>query len=90
MGKRYPGAAARHHQKFVPPLIAAIKDIDIRVKYVAERAMFYLFEGGNNKSAITNFEQACADKVLVKYVSAYINNNLSRMSATNLDSDNEN
>lgn len=90
MGKRYPGAAGRHHLKLVPPLVAAIKDIDIRVKYAAERAMYYLFEGGNNKAAITNFEQACSDKETAKFVKAYVSNNLTKMSTTNFDSDNEN
>ena len=43
----------------MPPLIAAVKDINIRVKYAAERAMRHLLDGGS--PAAVNAYAAGAD-----------------------------
>mmetsp|Transcript_90926 Transcript_90926/g.177994 ORF Transcript_90926/g.177994 Transcript_90926/m.177994 type:complete len:3046 (+) Transcript_90926:19-9156(+) len=43
--KFYYGAAAQHYKEFFPALVAGLKDIDLRVKYFAERALKHLCEG---------------------------------------------
>ncbi len=44
--KFYHGAASQHLKSFVPALQLALKDINIQVKYNAERALKHLSEGG--------------------------------------------
>ena len=43
--KFFFGAAAQHYKEFLPPLVASLKEIDLRVKYSAERALKHLCEG---------------------------------------------
>lgn len=87
--KRYPQAAARHLQLFVPPLMAALKDINISVKYVAERALKYLLDSGNPQ-ALAAFETGAtiAGNIdLIKSVRDCVKYSLAKMSAA--DSDDE-
>lgn len=49
--KHYYGATAQHLKEFVPPLVLAVKDINIQVKYVAERALKHLSEGTSGATA---------------------------------------
>ena len=42
--KNFHGAASQHIKDFVPAIRAAVVDINLRVKYAAERAFKYLAE----------------------------------------------
>lgn len=86
--KRYPAASLKQAQKWVPPLVSALKDINIRVKFVAERALLHLLDGGN-ATALASFEAGAAaagNSELVKFLRDYTKTTLCRLST---DSDNE-
>ena len=79
----YPTGSAKHLQRMVPPLVKALQDLNIRVKYAAERALRHLLDGGSAAS-VTAFESGAAaagNGDLVKFVRDYSRNTLSRMSA---------
>ena len=42
MAKHYPVLSLQHIARFLPPLAAALRDIHIRHKYCAERALRHL------------------------------------------------
>lgn len=83
--KSYPIASQLHMQHFMPPLIAAVKDINIRLKYIAERAMMYLLEGGANPTLLATYT-AGADVESARFVKEYARRSLSRLP---VDSDDE-
>ena len=83
--KSYPIASQLYMQQFMLPLIVAIKDINIRLKYIAERAMKYLLDGGENAS-ILNTYTAGADTDSARFVREYARRSLCRLPA---DSDDE-
>jgi hypothetical protein len=86
--KCYPTASSRHIQRFVPPLVVAIKDINIRVKLASERAIFHIFDRGSEES-LKAFELGAAtagNQELVKFIKDYVKNTLSRFA---LDSGDE-
>ena len=83
--KSYPIASQLHMQHFMPPLIAAVKDINIRLKYIAERAMMYLLDGGSNPTLLATYT-ASADVESARFVKEYARRSLSRLPA---DSDDE-
>jgi hypothetical protein len=53
--KSYPVASQQHINHFMPSLILAVKDSNIRLKYIAERAMKYLLDGGENMTIINAY-----------------------------------
>lgn len=78
--------------QFFPVLIQATKDIDLRVKYSAERAMWQLCEGptpGTSSMGSNIFQQYLtrADAESQKFLKDYYNRILSKM--TTADSDEE-
>jgi hypothetical protein len=90
--KGFPGATLQHAARFLPPLAAALKDINIRQKYVAERALRHLLlgvEGDGGKGAAL-VENAAAMNALsgpeAPYVRDYVRRVVQRQAA---DSDNE-
>ena len=83
--KSYPIASQLYLQHFMPPLIAAVKDINIRLKYIAERAMKYLLDGGENATVLSTYA-AGADPDSARFVREYARRTLSRLP---VDSDDE-
>lgn len=69
----------------MPPLIVAVKDINIRLKYIAERAMKYLLDGGENATILSAFA-AGTDTESARFVREYARRSLCRLPA---DSDDE-
>lgn len=78
--KNYPGASAQHSQAFMPPLISALHDINLGVKYSAERAMKYLLDASSTGTA------PALDSDAAKFVKDYAKRVLSKLPS---DSDDE-
>ena len=86
------GATSQYMGAFFPPLMTATKDIDLRVKYAAEKAMWQLCEGptpGTSQSGSNIFQQYLtrADNETQRFLKDYYNRILSKM--TSVDSDEE-
>jgi hypothetical protein len=86
--KSYPIASQLHMQQFMPPLIAAVKDINIRLKHLAERSMKYLLDGGENAALLATYA-AGADIDSVRFVREYARRSLSRLPADSDDESND-
>eukprot|EP01038_Epipyxis_sp_PR26KG_P007132 gene7132-9733_t len=56
--KNFYGATAQHFKEFLPPLVASLREISLRVKYAAERALKHLCEGPQVGSSATALSQA--------------------------------
>ena len=70
----------------MPPLISALHEISLGVKYIAERAMKHLLDGGSNPAVIAAYASGGADSDNVKFVRDYAKRVLSTLTA---DSDDE-
>lgn len=86
--KSYPIASQLHMQHFMPPLILAVKDSNVRLKYIAERAMKYLLDGGENATVIATYT-AGADIESARFVKEYARRSLSRLPADSDDESND-
>jgi len=82
--KHYPGASGQHLQSFMPPLVSALHEVNLSVKYAAERAMKYLLDGGNNPAIMTTYA-AGADSGTVTFVKDYAKRVLSKLTADSED-----
>jgi hypothetical protein len=83
--KSYPVASQQHINHFMPALILAVKDSNIRLKYIAERAMKYLLDGGENMTIINAYVSS-SDGDSGRFVREYARRTLTRLPA---DSDDE-
>jgi hypothetical protein len=73
--------------RFMPALMAATRDINLSVKYVADRALKYLLDGGSQQGVnafVTSCEQSQQDQI--KFVKDYSKKILAGLPE---DSDNE-
>jgi hypothetical protein len=77
--KNYRQACFHHATEFMSALITGTKDINLRVKYVADRGMKYLLDGGKNAAALQAYLSA-ADPESGRYVKDYCTRVLVRMS----------
>lgn len=76
--KSHYSTAKKYTGVFMPSLIATIQDAaNIKVKYTAERAMYYLLQGGQNP-AVVNAYAATASGQDVAFVKDYARRILSK------------
>ena len=85
IAKTQPAALRPHLVTVIPPLLEGVKDMDIRVKYVSERALLYALEIHSRPETLTEFVGA-APVDAAKFVRDYAKRILVRLVA---DSDNE-
>lgn len=84
-GKSYPALTQKFMQHFVGPCMKASTNVNIRLKYVADRALIRLLDSGSD-AALKTFASGCKDAELVSYVKDYAKRTLCRMP---VDSDDE-
>jgi ABC-type transporter MlaC component len=85
--KHYTAASNKYVYRFMPALMAATRDINLSVKYVADRALKYLLDGGSQQGVnafVTSCEQSQQDQI--KFVKDYSKKILAGLPE---DSDNE-
>ena len=85
LAKAYPETAIAKIAVCMPPLIAAARDINIRTKSIAERAMRYLLQGATNPGPINDYV-AIAERDAGLFVKDYARRILSKLPE---DSDDE-
>lgn len=84
--KVQPAALRPHLVKVIPPLLEGVRDMDIRVKYVSERALLYALEIHSRPETLGEFI-ALAPMDSAKFVRDYAKRILIRLKA---DSEDEN
>ncbi len=72
-------------QRLVPPLLGAAQDLDLRVKYAAERALRHLLATPSAVEAFAAGAEAAGNASLVKALRDCARTTLSTMSATSDD-----
>jgi len=85
IAKAQPAALRPHLVTVIPPLLEGVKDMDIRVKYVSERALLYALEIHSRAETLGEFV-AQAPMEPAKFVRDYAKRILVRLKA---DSDDE-
>jgi hypothetical protein len=85
IAKVAPAALRPHLVTVIPPLVEGVKDMDIRVKYVSERALLYALEIHSRSETLNEFV-ATAPVDAAKFVRDYAKRILVRLKA---DSDDE-
>jgi len=85
IAKAQPAALRPHLVTVIPPLVEGVKDMDIRVKYVSERALLYALEIHSRAETLGEFV-AQAPMEPAKFVRDYAKRILVRLKA---DSDDE-